>query len=462
MAQAIIYALTLISVDSRPVMVLSMASPVSGAEMAVSQPVTPRAKPSSLRLLSLLCRLALRGPRAGLWLASLAGLALIAPLLLDEGLFSFGWHLVLARHGIGATEGTLGLSLLFGLIASRGMIRRPGRRSLQGGEAENLDRALAILARQPEAAAGLVRLGDKQVLVSDCGEAFLMYARQGRSLIALFDPVGPQPLWAPLVGKFIAEARRCRCRPVFYQVSADFLPIAVDMRLQALKLGEQAVVDLPGFSLAGGAWLKLRRSINRAERDGLAFELLAPDAVNAVMGELRVVSDTWLSAHQAAEKGFSLGTFDPDYLAAGPVAVMRLEGRIVAFASLMTEAAGGDAFIDLMRHVPGVHRGMMDLLFVKIMETLRDQGFRTLNLGMAPLAGLAAHDRAPAWNHLARQIFEHGERFYNFRGVRDFKEKFDPDWRPRYLAVAGQGLPLASLLDVTLLIGGGLKGLWRK
>jgi phosphatidylglycerol lysyltransferase len=438
-----------------------MASSVSGVEMAVSQPATTPTKQSSLLFFSLLCRLALRGRKAGLWLASLAGVALIAPLLLDEGLFSLGWQLLLARSGIGATEGTLGLSLLFGVIASRGFIRRPARQA-EAGQSADLDRALAILARQPEAAAGLVRLGDKQVLVSDCGEAFLMYARQGRSLIALFDPVGPKPLWAPLVGKFIAEARRCRCRPVFYQVSADFLPITVEMRLQALKLGEQAVVDLSGFSLAGGAWLKLRRSINRAERDGLVFELLAPDAVMSVMDELRVVSDTWLAAHQAAEKGFSLGTFDPDYLAAGPVAVIRMQGRIVAFASLMTEASGGDVFIDLMRHVPGVHRGMMDLLFVKVMETLKGQGFRTLNLGMAPLAGLAAHDRAPVWNHLARQIFEHGERFYNFRGVRDFKEKFDPDWRPRYLAVAGQGFPLASLLDVTLLIGGGLKGLWRK
>ena len=75
--------------------------------------------------------------------------------------------------------------------------------------------------------------------------------------------------------------------------------------------------------------------------------------------------------------------------AAGPVAVIRLDGHIVAFASLMTASSDGDAFIDLMRHVPGVHRGMMDLLFVKIMEALKGQGFRTLNLGMAPLAGLA-------------------------------------------------------------------------
>ncbi|PYB77077.1 phosphatidylglycerol lysyltransferase domain-containing protein [Rhizobium wuzhouense] len=434
---------------------------MSEVELAASQPLPSRARPLPIIALSVLCRLVLRGPRTGLWLAAGASLAVISPLLFDEALLNLGWHLVLARHGIGATEGTLGLSLLFGVIASRGFIRRPGRRRPEE-RSEGVERALAILARQPEAAAGLVRLGDKQVLVSDCGEAFLMYARQGRSLVALFDPVGPKRLWQPLVATFIAEAKRRRCRPVFYQVSADFLPITVEMRLQALKLGEQAVVDLTRFSLAGGAWLKLRRSINRAERDGLTFEWLAPQTVIPVMDELQAVSDTWLSAHQAAEKGFSLGTFDPDYLAAGPVAVIRLHGRIVAFASVMTEASDGDAFIDLMRHVPGVHRGMMDLLFVKIMETLKDQGFRTLNLGMAPLAGLAAHDRAPAWNHLARQVFDHGERFYNFRGVRAFKEKFDPDWRPRYIAVAGQGFPLASLIDVTLLIGGGVKGLWRK
>lgn len=390
-------------------------------------------------------------------------LALLGPIIAEESLLKFGWGLVLARHGIDATEGTLGLSMVLGVIASRGLVRIPRRKRERADEvADDLARAVALLPQQRDASAGLVRLGDKRILFSECGQGFIMYARRGRSLVALFDPVGPRHLWAPLVERFIAEARRSRSRPVFYQVSADFLPLAVDMRLQALKLGEQAVIDLEKFTLAGGDWLKLRRSINRAERDGLLFELVPAEAVPAILDELAAVSDTWLSAHMAGEKGFSLGTFDRSYVAAGPVAVIRVEGRITAFASLMTVSSSGDAFIDLMRHVPGVHRGMMDLLFVKIMESLKGQGFRTLNLGMAPLAGLCSHRRAPAWNHLARQIFEHGERFYNFRGVRAFKEKFDPDWQPRYLAVAGQGLPVLSLIDVTLLIGGGLKGLMRK
>lgn len=443
-------------------MVPFMASSLSDAEAAAPAPAAGHAKPLPVAVLSLIPKLVLRAPRSGAVFGALVMLALLGPILAEENLLKFGWGLVLARHGIDATEGTLGLSMVLGVFASRGLVRIPRRRREPKDVEDDLARAVSLLSTQPNASAGLVRLGDKGILFSDCGQGFIMYARRGRSLIALFDPVGPKHLWAPLVEKFIGEARRSRSRPVFYQVSAEFLPVAVETRLQALKLGEQAVIDLSRFTLAGGDWLKLRRSINRAERDGLCFEYLPADAVPAVLDELQSVSDTWLSAHQAAEKGFSLGTFDRAYLASGPVALIRLDGRIVAFASLMTTSSDGDAFIDLMRHVAGVHRGMMDLLFVKIMETLKAQGFATLNLGMAPLAGLSGNRRAPAWNHVARQIFEHGERFYNFRGVRAFKEKFDPDWQPRYLVVAGQGLPILSLIDVTLLIGGGLKGLARK
>jgi phosphatidylglycerol lysyltransferase len=328
---------------------------------------------------------------------------------------------------------------------------------------DEIDRAVALLDGQPNASAGLVRLGDKKLLFSECGNAFIMYARQGRSLVALFDPVGPHDLWPDLLTRFIALARQQRCRPVFYQVSPEFLPHAFDSGLRPYKLGEQAVVDLTRFDLKGGAWLKLRRSINRAERDGLEFAMMSAEQVPEIIDELLSVSRTWLAAHNASEKGFSLGTFDPAYVKAGPVAVIRLEGRIVAFASILEAGQHGDAFIDLMRHIPDTHRGMMDLLFVRIMEHMKARGFRTLNLGMAPLAGLVEHRYAPLWNHVGRQVFQFGERFYNFRGVQAFKSKFDPVWQPRYLVVAGRrGMPVISLYDVTMLIGGGLNGVLRR
>lgn len=383
---------------------------------------------------------------------------LAAPLFIEESLLPLLWRQTLSMyvhdHGFLA----LGLSLAAGAMAIGGL--RRDALALPSGE--ELARATAIVARQPDAAAGLVRLGDKSLLFSECGEGFIMYARQNNALVALFDPVAPQYLWAPLALRFMEEARSRGCRPVFYQVSADFLPIAVDTRCKVLKLGEQAVLDLERFSLAGGRWLNLRRAINRAERDGLIFEMVAPEGVPAIMDELASVSQAWLATQNAGEKGFSLGIFRPDYVSAGPVAVIRVEGKIVAFANILTASSDGDAFIDLMRHVPGVHRGVMDLLFVRIMESLRDQGFRRLNLGMAPLAGLSEHGQAPLWNRVGARIFQKGERFYNFRGVREFKSKFDPHWRPRYLAAPGVGFPAAALLDVTLLIGGGLKSVLRK
>lgn len=399
------------------------------------------------------------GPMMG-YVATMALTAgLFIYLFLDEGL------IMLPVWSGTAIDPEVGASLSFTLLAGAWAGRR-GVRSFKlfrpTVAAQDLNRAEQILQQAGTASAALYRLGDKQLMFSQNGSAFIMYAQQGRSLVALFDPVGAREEWQGLVRQFIAMARKTGCRPVFYQVSPQFLPVAIDAGLTPHKLGEQAIVDLPNFDLKGGEWLKLRRSINRAERDGLAFEFLNKDEVLPVLGELRGVSDTWLRAHNAAEKGFSLGTFRDDYVCASSVAIIRMEGRIVAFATIPTAETECDAFIDLMRHIPGTHRGMMDLLFVRIMERLKADGFKTLNLGMAPLAGLSMHRCAPMWHRVCRFIYETGERFYNFKGVQTFKAKFDPQWQPRYLIVSGRGLPLASIFDVTVLIGGGLKGILRK
>ena len=187
-----------------------------------------------------------------------------------------------------------------------------------------------------------------------------------------------------------------------------------------------------------------------SRRAALRLSLLAALALGqaaAMAAEIRVITS---------------GAFTEAYMTAQPVAILRHEGRIVAFADILLTDTREEASIDLMRFAPDAPKGAMDFLFVRLMTTLRDQGYRHFNLGMAPLAGLSGHRRAPAWNHVARQIFEHGERFYNFRGLRAFKSKFHPDWQPRYLAVAGGLNPVLALLDATLLIGGGLKGVVKK
>jgi len=180
------------------------------------------------------------------------------------------------------------------------------------------------------------------------------------------------------------------------------------------------------------------------------------------MDELGSVSNAWLEDHNAKEKGFSLGAFDPDYIVAQPVGILKREGRIVAFANILITAAKDEGTIDLMRFSPDAPKGSMDFLFVQIMEYLRDQGFAHFNLGMAPLSGMSKREMAPVWDRVGSTVFEHGERFYNFKGLRAFKSKFHPHWHPRYLAVSGGGNPMIALMDATFLIGGGLRGVVRK
>ena len=77
---------------------------------------------------------------------------------------------------------------------------------------------------------------------------------------------------------------------------------------------------------------------------------------------------------------------------------------------------------------------------------------------MAPLSGLEEHPLAPAWHRVGSFIFRHGEQFYNFEGLRAYKEKFDPLWHPRYLMTHGKFSVARALLDVSVLIAGGVKG----
>ena len=111
-----------------------------------------------------------------------------------------------------------------------------------------------------------------------------------------------------------------------------------------------------------------------------------------------------------------------------------------------------------MRHVADAPGGLMDFLFVALFEWSRAQGYRWFSLGMAPLGGVEPRASGPVWNHVAALVYRHGERFYNFQGLRQFKAKFDPVWRGRYLATPGGLAVPGVLVDVSMLISGGLRG----
>ncbi|MGH6807973.1 MAG: phosphatidylglycerol lysyltransferase domain-containing protein, partial [Ensifer adhaerens] len=366
-----------------------------------------------------------------------------------------------------SAEAPRGLRALLGVTIGASALAiwslmRPAASGAEPATDDAMERALAIVEAQDMSDANLVRMGDKSLLFSADGRAFIMYGQRARSWIALFDPVGPVDAWPELIWQFIEKARASGCRAVFYQVSPLGLAFYADAGLRAFRLGELAHVDLTRFEMKGGIWANLRQQVSRAQRDGLEFKMVAPVDVPAIMGELTAISDAWLAHHNAKEKGFSLGAFDPDYLAEQPVAVLSWEGRIVAFANILVTATRQEGTVDLMRFSPDAPKGAMDFLFAQVMEYLKAEGYRTFNLGMAPLSGMSSRQIAPVWDRAGRTFFEHGERFYNFKGLRAFKSKFHPHWQPRYLVASGGINPILALMDATFLIGGGLKGVMKK
>jgi len=339
---------------------------------------------------------------------------------------------------------------------------RPARPRLSAPSHEVLARAEAIVRAQDDPGANLVLLGDKTVLFSNTKESFLMVGVQGRSWIGLRGPIGVKEEAAELIWRLEELADHHNGRAALYQVAATQLPLYVDAGFTLTKLGEEAVVVLPEFTTEGRGRKHLRYALSRGERDGRSFEIVPAEERQPIMEVLAGVSEAWLREKKGREKGFALGSFSPEYLRHFPLAVVRERGAIVAFVSLLTTDTKQQVGIDLMRQLPGAAPLTMEFLFTRLMLALREEGYRELSLGMAPLSGVATGPHAPAWNHLAAFLYRHAGHFYNFEGLRRFKEKFDPHWRPRYLATAHGVDPLLVLKDVLLLTSGGIKGVVGK
>ena len=205
---------------------------------------------------------------------------------------------------------------------------------------------------------------------------------------------------------------------MFYEVQRQNLHFYLDLGLTLLKIGEEARVPLEGFSLEGRNRKWMRYTLRRVEAEGCSFEIIAADPV---MDELRVISDSWLAEKRTREKGFSLGFFSEQYIRRCAVAVVRRGGQIVAFANLWN-GAGEELSVDLMRHLPDAPSGVMDYMFLNLILWGQEHGYRWFNLGMAPLSGLENRSLGTLWSRVGALAYRFGENFYNFQGLRQYKE----------------------------------------
>lgn len=378
--------------------------------------------------------------------------------LSSELLWTFAFHDDAPRF----VRASIGALLLAGGL-SIAQLLKPAAARTTAPDAQDLPDLRRIIGTSRRTYAWLALLRDKSILFDAERRGFLMFAVRGRSHIALCDPVGPPEVRRELIWSFRELVDRRGGIAVIYQASAENVDLYLELGLSLQKLGEEARVSLSDFSLAGSHRAELRRAVRRHEQAGSTFEVIEPHGVAPLLDELRGVSDSWLARLNAREKGFSLGFFAPEYLVECPLAVVRRDQRIVAFANLWYGADREELSMDLMRYHQDAPKGVMEYLFARLMVHGHASGFGWLNLGMAPFSGFDDIQRlSPAWNRFGALLFRHGEHFYPFQGLREFKDKFGPEWQPRYLASPG-GIALPGVLaDVAALISGGLLGMVRK
>ncbi|MGO0692403.1 bifunctional lysylphosphatidylglycerol flippase/synthetase MprF [Pseudomonas guariconensis] len=371
------------------------------------------------------------------------------------------WQFTLDADAPRGLRAAMGSAVLLVVVALTWLLRT-ARPVIHLPNDEELQQAKGILMASDQPDGGLALTGDKALLFHPNHKAFLMYARRGRSLVALYDPIGPAQERAEMIWQFSDLCDLHHARPVFYQVRAENLPFYMDIGLTALKLGEEARVDLRRFDLeAKGKEMKdLRYTWNRGGRDGLTLEIHEPG--DAPLEALKAISDAWLGGKNVREKGFSLGRFSPEYLQHFRIALIRFQGLPVAFANLLETQSKELASLDLMRAHPQAPKLTMEFMMIGLILHYKNHDYARFSLGMVPLSGLQPRRGAPLTQRLGSMVFQRGEQLYNFQGLRRFKDKFQPDWEPRYMAVPAGLDPLVALADTAALIAGGLTGLVKR
>lgn len=270
---------------------------------------------------------------------------------------------------------------------------------------------------------------DKQLFFNAQRNGFLAYRIAKNYAVVLEKPVGPdEKTQKNTLRAFERFCRESGLKPVFYRVSEKDL--SVFGKRKSLRIGQEAVTDLPGFSLEGSSMKSLRNAVSRAEKEGMVFRVYEAPVKLGVLQKCKAVSDAWLAAGRR-EIAFSSGVFS--YTELQRQTLLTVEDReecVIAFVNLIPDYAPGEATYDLLRRLPDAPGWAVDFLMVKMLLHLRAKGYQKLNLGMAPMSGCEDGNLPERTLQL---VYSKAKSLSHYRGVRSFKEKFADEWENRYL-----------------------------
>jgi phosphatidylglycerol lysyltransferase len=350
-------------------------------------------------------------------------------------------------------EGSLPLLSAFSIGYAVFMLLRPvlARGGAGAAERTTVRRLLTRWGGPPLSRFAL--LPDKRYLTDaeSAGEPSwaVAYVVKGRVAVTLGDPIGDPDHAPEAVAAFLDFCAQHDWVPALYQVTARHLDTFRGMfQLKALRVGEEPILDLESFSLKGKPFQDIRTAINKMGRMGIRFEERKAHCESEdALAQMADISEAWLRRHRGEEKTFALGRFDPgsDLFHDSRVFVARggeeEPQRVWGFVTCVPVYGPAGTIqgwaLDLMRRRDDAPSGIMEFLIGSAALQFRQEGAKQFSLGLSPLSEACPDTPDPAEDALLARgrtlLFERFNRYYSFKGLHAFKEKFSPRWEPRYL-----------------------------
>lgn len=274
---------------------------------------------------------------------------------------------------------------------------------------------------------------DKELYFSGDKEAFVSFKVAGDYAVVLENPVAPnEEALRKIIIEFEAHCHNNNLNAAYYRVSEEGLKVHQEMNKRSMVIGQEAVVDLQKFSLDGGERKPMRNALNKVEKGGYICKVHEPPIKEGLMQKLKLVSDEWLLSGGKKEELFSQGMFEWNEIKNQTVlTVENVEEKVVAFINITPDYAPSEGTYDLQRKLQDAPNGVMDFVLIRMFDYFKSKGIRYVNLGMVPMSGIEkSKDFAEG---AIKFMYEQLPQFAHYKGLRDYKDKFEPEWHNKYL-----------------------------
>lgn len=336
-----------------------------------------------------------------------------------------------------------------------GMLLRPALpRHPSPDDRRRLEEALRRFATS--SLAPFARMSDKQIYSGEQVQGAVAYAVSGGVAVVCGDPIAAPADVGALAQEFVGFCHRQDWQVCFYEVQPRHLPDYAPLGFDAVKIGEDAWINLPSFTLEGTPARDLRHAVSKVTRDGSRLIEIDPQRDSRWWEAMQQAESEWRAQQRGFQLRFSIGQLPklPEAGARYIAVIDRAEQTLLAYCSLLPIVGIHGYALDVMRRTPGCPNGTMEFLLAGALAMLRDEGVAWCSLGLAPLANVDPADSSMA-GRTVRALYQHPgiNAHYHYQSLFFFKRKFQPEWRGGYLLYPGPlALPavLAAVLAVHL------------